>query len=270
MKMVKCFLFVVMAILVANCKPAKKGRIDKGLINGIWMVQNVNLIDRSLENFKSIPSGEKLANNQHLNMFQFDAKNNFTVDTGSAVVIKGTYKIDDSVLTLNYANGGTTVEYIAMELFDTSKLRFYTNYTDQEYKLVYELKKNDMGSLTNYDWKSPLNANASESEVKDRLNTMIQYYYYYFKYLGSSKSNVFKPAKIILPLKLYNGGVGLLSETEINNEFKTIMGSPQNIATAYKALQFAFQQPFDFPGDADNLLVEYSIVLKHLAKFIKK
>ncbi len=266
----KTLLLLILVSIIFSCKQTKQTRIDKAQLSGVWVVSNINLIDRLFKNFKSVNSSDKSINNQLLNFYYFDANNNFSVDTGSTTIIKGTYKINDSVIVLTSNDSYIkTISYTAMQVADTSKMRLYTDFVTQEDKLVYEFKKVHDVSALNNNWKIILSNNATESQIKEKLKNVLSYYASYFKALSDCKIGVFSANRVLLPLQLYNGGVGLKDKSKMTDDFIKLMGSEQNANVSYELLQKCFQAKFEYPEINNDLALEYSKVINHLANSVK-
>ncbi len=267
----KNLLFIILTITVFNSCGSNedKSRLNKKTLNGVWFVNNVNLIDTFFKDFKPIKYNTVGEKNQIINVYHFDENNNFTLDSGSAVIIKGTYKIEDSVITLNGKDDyKVNLKFTALPNTDSLKMRLYTDYVNTNVKLVYEFKKIKTGEIINDNWKNPLVATATDIEIKKKLKETLGYYCSYFRTLSEQNVTFFMPGRIILPLQFYDGGVGMLGEEKMSPDFIKIMGGKENAIKAHKMLDQAFNVYYIYPKMNSNIL-EYSYVLSHLKDEIK-
>lgn len=262
--------FVLCTTILLSCSSnTKKERISTNLIKGTWLVTNVNVSDKNLTEYRAISISNIKENNQLLNLYQFDDKGAFVLDTGSYVKLNGNYKIEDSILTLIgkevYRNN---LFLTAIKKEDTTKIILYTDFDNNgTQKLVYEFTKLYDPELQNSDWKTPLDSGVTDFKIKKKMEALLYYYAAYFKALGENEVVVFSQDRVCLPINLYDGGVSTKGIDFVPG-FVKIMGNKQNATKGLELLRKCFADRFKYPSKA-NLLLEYAEVLRHLATEMK-
>jgi hypothetical protein len=203
-----------------------------------------------------------------LGIYKFDGKGGFQVDTGGHDAITGAIQIEEKEMQFKPqgAYSGKNRYWSFISATDTT-MKVLADWPGKETsKVKYELmrlRENPKFDIAEVSWKKPLDSNATKEQLKDRLRTQLLYYANYFQTMTDHNINVFAPGKMLLPLKLYGGGVGLKS-IDGTPKWLINMGSRANAEQAYEMLRGCFKAKLEFPDHGDNYLQEYVDVLKHL------
>jgi hypothetical protein len=268
MKINICFMLVL--ILCISCGSNNKIKLSNKLLSGNWIVINAEEADETGANSGSVSREIFNAKNDILYIYKFNDSGKVFLDTGSATIIPGTYKIEDTILILNFASQLPKKIFKITELQDSSFYGITAYPAKENIDLYYEFKKAvepPSASITNVMWKKPLPINATDNEINERMKTMMLYYGYYFSILNASGANIFNETKVCLPIKLYSGGLGMKEIAEVP-EFEKILGSKANAIKGAKIMSETFNNDFAYPK-RDNYMLEYAEILKTLSSNIK-
>jgi hypothetical protein len=104
----------------------------------------------------------------------------------------------------------------------------------------------------------------TDSEIKERMKSSLLYYSLYFQVANKSGIAAFNPESIYLPIKFYNGGIGLdeFSEKKI---WKDNYSNSKDAQKAYHYLEKALEKIDKYPS-RENIALEYAEVLRNLAE----
>jgi hypothetical protein len=272
----RLILIFLVAIIGFGCSSAKKVKFGNEYLKGNWLVISVSVANKDLSEIEPVRVSSIEEKNEVLSIYNFDGNGNFTVDTSGLSIIKGSYTLQDTILTLKTTDNTMKKFFRATQLTDSTMAIVVDKNEESTEKLLYDFAKvtpvkieqtNAAFDISNVKWKIPLPATADDTQIKERLKTILLYYSNYFKSLTQSGATVFSEKKVFLPIKLYSGGLGLKAIEGVP-EFITIMGSSANAAKAKQVLSACFDTAFKYP-ERGNYMDEYAEVLLHLAQQVK-
>ncbi len=261
--------YTLFVFLFLSCSNSKIKLTNK-LLNGNWIVINLEEADETGANSGSAKKEIFYSKNDILYVYNFNEAGKVFLDTGSASTINGTYKIEDTILILNFESQIPKKIFKITELDDSSFYAITPYPAKENIDLFYKFKKAvepPSANITNVLWKKPLPINATDIEIKERIKIILNYYGYYFSTLNASGANIFNESKICLPIKLYSGGLGMKEVDEVP-EFIKILGSKANAIKGAKVMSETFETDFAYPK-RDNYMLEYAEILKTLSSNVK-
>jgi hypothetical protein len=239
-------------------------------LEGNWMVVAMYASNKNLQDLEPISVSSLKVENEILHIYHFNKDNSFVLDTGSIQVIKGTYQLEDTTITIK--KNDISKFFTATQVEDSSMMMATDFPNDANGKLVYEfvkIKPNPNFDIADTKWKIPLSATATDDSIRAKLIATLKYYEGYYYALYESGATVFSQAKLCLPLKLYSGGVGLKTPAE-TKDFVTLMGSEENANKAVKMLRTCFAKSAGYPDRGGKYIIEYAVVFGQFAKELQK
>jgi hypothetical protein len=272
------FLFIAAALLLlAACKskPGNHKKFNEKWLSGNWVVAGYGPSDKAgnyIEVKRAANDSAGRDGYELLGIYNFNGKGGFQLDSGSHDVVTGTLRIDDTLMLLQPGGVYKAQQryWSLIEAADTS-LVVVTDWPGQSgYKMKYDLvkiKDDEKFNIGAVGWKKPLDSNATDAQLKERLKTQLQYYANYFRTMSGNGISAFAPGKVVLPVMLYSGALGLKQPEKCPN-WTINMGGTQNAAKAFEMLRTCFKVKFDYP-DRDNFVLEYAEVITHLAAQLK-
>jgi hypothetical protein len=274
----------VLALLLCACGGSKTSskKFSEKKLKGTWVVAYAALSDNKgeelseddLADTKNEEESSRQENYELLTVYSFDGEGRFVCDSGGTEVISGAISIQDTLVQLKADGGKQAISpYWSVLKTGEKRITILAEWPGEDrYKVVYDLKRlqEDTGfSIARVSWKKPLTVNASDAELSGRLREQLNYYAGYFKTLHANNISVFAPGKVLLPVRLYSGGLGLKEPDSLSLWVKN-MGGVANAARAYQMLRQCFKPGFDFPDRGDNYTLEYAAILEELVKHLPK
>jgi hypothetical protein len=264
-------LIIVGTMLTACGSKKEKTAIDKDVLSGTWIFAKANLIDQGLKEFKPLLLKDYEDNTPVLNIIEFDNTENLWIDTGGQSVIKGKYKMTDSLLTLTYENNILPkMQYTVMPSLDTLRYRIYKDYKIGTDKIVYELSQISL-PVKDVAWRKPLPPNADDATIKEKLRDFFKYYLTYCQNVNAKNKQFFFPDRINMPFYFLGYGLGLQQINDWDPEFKQVIGEGANLQNTNRILSNLFQtiKDYEYP-DTEFSLIGYADFFAYASRTLQK
>ncbi|MBI5372284.1 MAG: hypothetical protein HZA79_09715 [Sphingobacteriales bacterium] len=269
------YLNLLLLLSLLSCSEKKRQTAEE-LLDGNWFVlyPKDELQTRKQEEVYAATQ-DSLTELKCLKLLRFSGKGAF--NQLDSVAITGNWGVKDGEV-LNVFDGGKG--------FDLFRARI-TRYADgvlqltemvetrgEKLKLVWHLKKIGKGFASalfdkeKNQWRYKPAKEESDTEIRNRLVQMLEYYAVYFR-LISEESSYFMPGRVLLPFTFYQHAIGL-KPFDKESKFVSLFYSAQQAEIAHYVLKGAISKAkFSFQ-DKDSYSAEYVKMLQELADIIKR
>lgn len=180
----------------------------------------------------------------------------------------------DSLLKIREAGKGFNPFNSQFTSFQKDELLLtqYLPLEDEKVKLVWHLKKIGSDNKAGYLFTPEANAwrrkpamPESDKDLRKRLSQVLTYYGDYFALVGK-EAIYFSPARVALPLRYYQHGVGMRPENR--PDFNDFFYNEVDATKAYQLLERSVATLHgDFPS-AENFVLEYGLFLTKLSGWV--
>lgn len=262
-------------ILLAACTDKQTGK-PAAIIPGNWIVlyPEEELQTREQETVYA-QTQDSFTGIRCLKLLRFTTDGKFR--QLDSVSITGTWKINDKQ-EVDVQNGGRGFEPF------TARIKSYTDNQlqltelaearGQQLQLNWHLLRIDKGDPQQlFDdamnkWRYKPARKESDNEIRERVALMLAYYAVYFNLL-SEESSYFIPGRVILPVNLYQHGIGL-KEFDEKSKFAALFYNTEQAKFAWYVLDAAIDNTHTDFRKKDSFTAEYARWLELFALEVRK
>lgn len=275
MRTLPSVLFLLICAMLSYCKSLNKQKPTEA-VTGNWLIIFPN------HHLKTAHEREVYSRHQDsivslygLKLISLSANGTFTeVDS----LLKSTGKwmfTTGSLLKIQEGGKGFNPFSTTFKKFDNDTLQLtqYLPLENEKIKLVWYLKKVGDGNqatklfeASSNNWRNKPGAPEPATVMRKRLAEILHYYAGYFT-LISKEATYFIPARVPLPLRYYQHGLGL--NAELSPDFNALFFNATDAKKAYIILQQAMRA-IEIPSTGDNYVIEYGQFLKKMGEWIEK